>query len=85
MTTDDIFDLIEQEKRKQAKLWGQIFDDRNTANDWSSYITRYNAKFAENGLTPAERRSALVKIAALAMSAIEAQDRNNGFAKRHYD
>ena len=60
------------------------FDARNTVNDWSAYITRYlgNAAFAG---TLEEKRAAFVKIAALAIAAVECCDLNGGFPPRHYD
>lgn len=75
---------ITEERDYQNGKWGTSFDDKNTLNDWSAYMSRYLglATFAE---TPEEARRQLVKVAALAIAAIETFDRNSGFAPRHYD
>jgi hypothetical protein len=52
-------------------------DDRNTLKDWQNFIMRhtYKASF------PYGPRYALVRVAALAVAAIEAYDRNGKFPK----
>lgn len=64
---------------------GTEFDDKNTANDWVSYLTRYAAKAAEFELTKDQFQAAMVKVAAIAVAAIESSDRNDGLPPRHYD
>lgn len=72
------------EREYQNQRFGTAFDDKNTLNDWSAYITRYlgNATFAT---TREEQRCQLIKVAALAVAAVEAFDRNLAFPPRHYD
>lgn len=80
-----IYDELREEREYQDKKWGHAFDDKNTINDWCSYITRYagNAAFAE---TQSQARWQFLKVAALAIAAIEAFERNNDtFSVRHYD
>jgi len=79
-----ILDEIKKEREYQNQKWGNDFDNRNNANDWSAYITRYNgnASFAE---TPQEWRKQMLKVATLAVAAIESYDRNNRLPLRHYD
>jgi len=74
---------IAVERQYQDEMWGSEFDDKNTVNDWITYMARYasNAGTA----TPAGQRVALVKVAALAVAAVEAFDRNEGFPPRHYE
>ena len=81
---DSIFDDIEVEREYQNEKWGNAFDDANTVNDWVAYITRYasNASFA-NSIE--DQKIALLKVASLAVAAIEACERNNKFPPRHYD
>lgn len=81
---DEIFDQIRKERECQNAKWGVAFDDKNTANDWSSYVTRYNGN-ASFAATPNEWRTQVVKVAALAVAALEAFDRNGGLPGRHYD
>ena len=78
-----IFHEIDREREHQDKKWGHDFDDKNTVNDWTAYIARYssNASFTNYGEC---QREALLKTAALAVAAIEAFDRNDGFPLRHY-
>lgn len=64
---------------------GTEFDDKNTANDWVSYIIRYAASAADFELDQDEFEVAMTKVAALAVAAIETSRRNGGPAPRHYD
>ena len=72
------------ERQHQVAKWGIEFDDKNTINDWVSYITSYagQAAFEDNA---AVRRHKLIQVAALAVAAVEAFDRNLSFPNRHYD
>lgn len=84
-----IFAGIEKERQRQVKLWGDDFDDKNTANDWVAYIGNYVNLGAYSGreakYTPARFRENLVKAATLCIAAIEAIDRNGDCASRHYE
>lgn len=75
---------IAAERQYQVQKWGNDFDDDNTINDWSAYITKYNgnAAFADD---KDDQRKQMVKVATLAIAALEAFDRNDGFPERHYD
>lgn len=88
MCRRDIFDQIEDERDYQDTKWGTEFDDLNTASDWASYIIRYAAKAGDDfhaSNDPDDFENAMVKIAALAVAAIETSQRNSGPAPRHYD
>ena len=76
---------IDRERKYQDEKWGPEFDDKNTANDWIAYIDRYAAKSAEIGLSPGHYQIAMVKVAAIAVAAMEASSRNDGLPPRHYD
>lgn len=52
---------------------GLAKDDANSERDWASYIADHNQRALCT--TPQERRQHLVKVAGLAVSAIEAMDR----------
>jgi hypothetical protein len=84
MTIDGVLDQIRVERAYQDAKWGSTFDDKNTANDWAAYVAQYvgQAAFAKQ---PEEWRRQMVKVATLAVAAIEAFDRNSGLPKRHYD
>lgn len=81
---DQIFAEIKAEREYQNKLWGTEFDDKNTINDWSAYITRYLGQ-ATGSENEAEQRTQMMKVASLAVAALEAINRNGKFAPRHYD
>lgn len=78
-----IVQQIKEEREYQAK-WGNNFDDKNTANDWATYIAQYLTE-GTRIKDPRPMREAFLKAAALAVAALETFDRNNGFAPRHYD
>ena len=82
MTKEQFFERVEEERKRQQTLWGNDFDDRNTVNDWTTFITRY-----ANYATSSERsfHDAMVKVAAIALAAVETYGRNSGLALRHYD
>lgn len=87
-----ILDLIASEREYQEAKWGVRFDDQNTINDWVAYIANYasNAAFEPNNAQDVvgrreHQRTQLVKVAALAVAAIETIDRNGELARRHYD
>lgn len=76
---------VAQERLYQDQKWGHEFDDKNTLNDWNTYLGIYAAKATALGTPSAEQRAQMVKVAAIAVAALEAFDRNNGFPARHYD
>lgn len=82
---EKILNDIRIEQEYSDKKWGTEFDDKNTVNDWCSYINIYLANATTMKATKEEQRKAMVKVANLAVSALRAFDRNNGFALRHYD
>lgn len=84
-TVDEIF----SERFRQVQLWGNKFDDKNTANDWCAYICNYVASGAYDGrqekYDPMRFREHLKKAACLCIAAIESIDRNGDCAPRHYE
>jgi len=84
---DKIFGEINAERDYQDEKWGSEFDNSNTLNDWATYITIYlgHAANMDNINDSETQRSHMLKVAALAVAALETFDRNKGFAPRHYD
>lgn len=83
---EKILEDIRKEREYQIGRWGNDFDDKNTANDWVTYITMYASAGARMDASSAKFRTAMVKVATLAVAALEAIDRNSGkTAPRHYD
>ena len=80
---------IKTERERQVKLWGDDFDDKNTANDWAAYVSKYVNEGAYSGrqdkYTPERFREHLLKAATLCVAAVEAIDRNGDCAPRHYE
>jgi hypothetical protein len=79
-----VLEDIDKERQYQEIKWGVEFDNKNTANDWSAYISRYNGN-ASFAVSPTEWRKQMIKVAALAVAAVEAYDRNGSLPDRHYD
>lgn len=66
------------ERNRQREIGNGDFDTTNTQNDWVAYITAYAGRGADKVLRNAregqEFRANMVKVAALAVAAIEAFD-----------
>lgn len=76
--TQNVFHEIEQELRYAREEWGTAFDDENTEQDWAEFIMHYTAVGITSRLGAAKGRpfrEAMLKVAGLAISAIEAHDR----------
>lgn len=81
-----LYRTLDEEREYQDKKWGTGFDDKNTPNDWVTYITQYaSSRGGALKLNKDEFKHAMVKVASLAIAAIEATERNGGLVKRHYD
>ncbi len=85
---------IEAEREYAAQYWDEDFDRNNSINDWAAYINLYIARATK--MRPKDwsesleeqkkrQREAMVKVANLAIAALEAFDRNEEFYPRHYD
>lgn len=81
----NVYEELKVERNYQDQKWGHDFDDKNTLNDWLTYINIYGAKAAAMDVSKEDQRKYMVKVAALAVAALETFDRNDGFAPRHYD
>jgi hypothetical protein len=83
---EKILEDIRKEREYQVGKWGDEFDNKNTANDWVTYIAMYATAGARMDASPEDFRTAMIKVATLAVAALEAIDRNNGkMPPRHYD
>ena len=80
---DDILEEIRSEKEYQKLRWGNELDDNhNSPFHWATYISQYATKWMYgNGLPTFNKdgtdafRTCMVKVATLAISAIESIDR----------
>lgn len=82
-TRDDIFANINRERTLQEELLGAAFDAERTINDWAMYINAHLVE-ASRAQTNAGMRKQLIKVAALAVAALET-DIAVGIMPRYYD
>jgi len=76
-----IFDEVDAERDEQDTKWGADFDDRNTPYNWAAYIGQYSTRHLigdPRQVSEATFRADMVKVAALAIAAIESIDRRAG-------
>jgi hypothetical protein len=73
----DIFQAITTEREYQDQKWGgPQHDDTHSAHDWVTYIVKYLGKWqAWPAFSMYDFRRSMVKVAALAVAAIEWADR----------
>lgn len=69
-----LIDIL-KEREHQGKSWGKDHDDGHTSQDWDRFIRPRLAEFYEDDTPKWRRRELLVHIAALALAALEADDR----------
>jgi len=77
-----IFAEVEKERAYQQARWGDTVDDTlNTPWMWAAYIGLYSTKWMAGTFAPLKRdvtdsfRTCMVKVACLAVAAIESVDR----------
>lgn len=78
----NIYDEIRKEREYQDGKWGHETDDTlNTPWMWASYIGQYATKWMSGTFAPLGRdvtdnfRTCMIKVAAIAVAAIESIDR----------
>lgn len=72
-----VLDEVAAERRRQDQLWGgEAHDDRHTPYDWFTYLQKQLNRFRVHK-NWSDKRERLIKIAALAVAAIESGDRKN--------
>ncbi len=77
-TREKIFKEVDDERLYQDAKWGgPEHDDKEREHDWTSDIERYVHGNGEHGF-----RTSMVKVAALAVAAIESHDRKNAVVTR---
>lgn len=78
----DVYEEIKAERAYQIERWGNDKDDElNRPNDWVAYIAHHSSRWFPGGFAPYspevldEFRKQMVKVATLAVAAIESHDR----------
>lgn len=80
MGTYDVLKQVMDERQAQINKHGGVpNDDRNSLSDWIRWMVEHLAFASRDEHTGT--RQELVRVAALAVAAIEAYDRNGGFPK----
>lgn len=81
---DNIINEIKAEREYQIAKWGVEKDDTlNNPNDWVAYISHHSSRWFPGGFRPyspevlADFRKQMIKVATLAVAAIESHDRLN--------
>jgi hypothetical protein len=68
---------IAQERMEQDKKWGgPEHDDKHGHQDWQNFIAYHTWKATQDG-TSEQFRKQMVRVAALAVAAIDSEDRRN--------
>jgi hypothetical protein len=76
---------IEAERQYQERRWSLEFDDKNDLDNWIRSIVAYCSRASSSHAPPAKQRRDMLKVAAIAVAACEAFDRNGNFPPRHYE
>ena len=74
-----VYTEIQNEREYQNKRFGTTFDDKNNPYNWAAYIGQYatrNLIGDPTAVVKADFRTSMVKVAALAVAAVEALDRS---------
>lgn len=72
----NLFALIDAERDRQDAIWGgPEYDDTHNTLDWENFISDWAWKATDSIDNPLKYRDGLVKVAALAVAAIESHDR----------
>lgn len=67
----NIFNEIDKERTAQDQQWGgEVHDDRHKPEDWCLYIDKQR-RLARDADDPIEYEARMIKIAALAVAAME--------------
>jgi quinol monooxygenase YgiN len=75
----EVYKDIIDERVRQDKQWGGAdHDDEHLPRDWTMFIEQYTSEAWDKHDDPDAYRKAMVKVAALAIAAIESTDRKNG-------
>ncbi len=78
-----LFDIANEAARAQT-LWPKEFDDQNTLNDWTAYVTMYLGRATQMKNTKDDTRLFLVKAAGIILNTILRLDAGT-LKPSHYD
>ena len=78
-----ILEEIKEERDYQDTRHGIDFDDKNGLDNWIRYIITYCGRASQG--PPSIQRRGMLKVAAIAVAACEAFDRNGSFPPHYYE
>jgi hypothetical protein len=81
MSLERVLSEVRQERAMQDSLWGgPAHDDLHTPAGWMAVLCRHLGLAADDagGIDPARFRRQMVRVAALAVAAVESRDRVTG-------
>lgn len=80
--TSQVLSEVAAERAYQETRWGTTNDDANTPHQWMGYISAYGSRdLAVGANVPVDAvkfRTDMIKVAAIAVAAVEALDRKPG-------
>ncbi len=87
MNTTTVLNEVAEEREYQNTKWGQDFDDSNSFEAWNTYLTHYSSRHLVGDIASKFNadfinafRDDMVKVAAIAVAAVESIDRYKEFA-----
>jgi hypothetical protein len=81
MSRERIFAEVNEERRAQETRWSAALDDANSPMGWIALIARHAGLAIDDGAImndPERFRRQMIRVAALAVAAIESRDRIEG-------
>jgi len=82
----EIFNKMVEERKYQDDKWGTKFDDKNTINDWATYVNQYMSDATKWGATKEEQKTGFLKAGTILLAILERYyDEKLTLAPRHYD
>jgi hypothetical protein len=85
LNRQEIYAALEKERAYQVNRWGNDADDtKNEPNDWVAFIAHHSTRWFKGGFAPYDKatvdafRVQMLKVATLAVAAIESLDRQRG-------
>lgn len=84
VTYEELSNSVLAEVQRAKEMWPGDFDDKNTLNDWATFINIYFGRAAAMGTSKEDVVKNIRKAAGLALNALYYAE-NGLLAPRHYD
>lgn len=73
-----VFAEIANEREYQDTIWGAVADATHSDEEWSRFIEDYSKGLGRAEKYKGDFRTRMIKVAAIAVAAVEAHDRKAG-------